>query len=167
MAFDPFGFEMGSGVACRFINLPAQHGHYNLAYLGSCSGHLRLSLGHGYSMVRVWDLEDYDKGEWCLKHQISLKVLRGYWNSRPNRKGNNMLAIHGLRVLGFHPYDKDILYLLFPDCIVEYNMRTQALEAGCEFRLGVSVKNNTVVYIMGEIHRVVLPCWPTPLPLLE
>ncbi|KAJ8438358.1 hypothetical protein Cgig2_015285 [Carnegiea gigantea] len=140
VAFDAFAAEMGGVVACRFINLPAQLGHWRLAYLGSCSGHLRLSLG-------VWDLGDYDKAEWCLKHEFSFKNLKAFCNSRLNKKGR-MHAIFSLRVLGFHPYDKDILYLRLPDCIAEYNMRTDTWEAGCEFPLGASVKNNTEGYLV-------------------
>lgn len=169
VAFDAFAAEMGSVVACRFINLPAQLGHWRLAYLGSCSGHLRLSLGEGrgyYQLIRVWDLEDYDKGEWCLKHQFSFKNLKAFCNSRLNKKGR-MHAIFSLRVLGFHPYDKDILYLRFPDCVAEYNMRTHNWEAGCEFPLGVSVKNSTEGYLVGGVHRVLLPWWPTPVPVLK
>lgn len=170
VAFDLFASEMGSDIACRVIDLPVAFRQHGLAYLGSCVGRLRLSLGklHGRSrLVRVWDLEDYYKGEWCLKHEFSLTNLKVSCNSHLIEKVNDKDAIQELRVLGFHPYDADSLYLLFPDCIAECNMRTKTLVAACEFRLKSKIRNNRIGgYMLGVLHRVLLPWWPTPVPAL-
>ena len=128
-AFDPFVSEKDSVVACRVIGFPVANVDLpRFSFLGTCSEFLRLSTGQWIDRSKcmsVWDLEDYDQGEWCLKFQFSLEDLKVSCAAYLYSKFDYMDDIDILRLLGFHPYDRDILYLLVPDFVVVYNMRTR------------------------------------------
>ncbi|KAJ8445707.1 hypothetical protein Cgig2_026034 [Carnegiea gigantea] len=122
MAFDPFVSEKDSVVACRVIDLPMAGVELpKFCCLGTCSECLRLSIGQRIDRAKfmsAWHLEEYGKGEWCLKHQCSLEDLKVSCSTHLCRKFDDMHDIDILRVLGFHPYDKNILSLLFSRFVV-------------------------------------------------
>lgn len=183
VAFDPFGVENDGGVvACCLIGLPSGVSSTSEPWkVGTCSGTLRLcraELQPGYShIIRVWDLiEDYDeyhrdKGtHWCSKHQFSSNDFKVSHNPSLKINLKDMNAKYNLCVLGVHPYDMDILYLLFGYNIVECNMKTRTLEATAEYhpriRPAFTHGNQNIGYDMKNLYQVFLPWWPTPVPAL-
>ncbi|KAL4625705.1 hypothetical protein ACB092_05G044700 [Castanea dentata] len=83
-------------------------------------------------------------------------------NNRIQRLGvcNGALRICKLAesLLGFHPYDRDVVYLIIETMVVSLNLRRKTVEMVCDFQ------RPSPFYKALNVFNFVLPCWPTPIP---
>ncbi|XP_059639818.1 F-box protein At1g49990-like [Cornus florida] len=127
-----------------------------------CQGHLRYFETapdiENHFCFSMWELKDYDKGEWYLEHQAT---LRDIWSDDPNLNGN-LLRVTFVP-LAFHPFKLDVVYLRCVElcCIVSYSMRTKKMDVTF---LPISSAHNLSWRVLIPF---VLPMWPTPVPPLS
>ncbi|KAF8732068.1 hypothetical protein HU200_016024 [Digitaria exilis] len=94
------------GKTCRIITLPDRNSF--LSFFGQSQGHLHcvgsiVELERGcvkWAGLSIWVLEDYDTGEWILKHKVSFLELFGQMNCM-DRFNSTVLTIHPDRNLIF------------------------------------------------------------------
>ncbi|KAK4591065.1 hypothetical protein RGQ29_021310 [Quercus rubra] len=61
-------------------------------------------------------------------------------------------------LLGYHPYDRDVVYLILATMVVSLNLRRKTVEMVCDFQ------RPSPFYKAVNVFDFVLPCWPTPIP---
>ncbi|GER24905.1 F-box family protein [Striga asiatica] len=164
IAYDPYT----SPDEMRLIDFPKDRNKPPHKYMGnysSCGVHQGLlnyfevidpcSGPRGFSQLKIWVLEDYDVGGWCLQHMVAFEDIRtdGRLYGRPM----------GPDLVCFDPYDAEIVYLRWYRDLVSYNMRTRELTP-----LGLPhepEKNFTFVFSEHCLcFPVLLPPWPISIP---
>ncbi|CAA0828040.1 Unknown protein [Striga hermonthica] len=119
--------------------------------INPCGGH------RGFSQLKIWVLEDYDMGGWCLQHMVEYEDIR----IGGPLYGSTLVA--DLDLVCFHPYDADIVYLRWFRDLVSYNMRTRELTP-----LGLPHEPEKHFRFVCSEHRLcfplVLPPWPICIP---
>lgn len=157
--FDPYqGATSADGVIqCHLIWWPPRFpGGY--ACTGVCQGRLRLYKVTCNGRISIWVLKDYKTSEWSLQHSIVTQE----WVPRDNclssyRDKHGRLGC----VLGEHPTDPNIIYLLGPRGILLCNASTRTLEVvSC---LSTSFMRS---YTSFKKFPLMFPIWPTPIPTL-
>ncbi|XP_050240321.1 F-box protein At5g07610-like isoform X1 [Quercus robur] len=159
LAFDP---NNKHDHKCRLIRQPRElYDMYGHVCLSACQGRLRcmfLSNSNNYTLLfQHWELEDYIAGKWCLVAKFPVS-------------NTNLL-----RVLGIHPVDPNIVYLLRTKNIVLLNAHTQQMEVVYYFTEGQFGRDNTMMnpfelYMSKKklnAFQFVLQWWPTPVPKLD
>ena len=159
LAFDP---NNKHGHKCRLIHQPGELCYMDgQVCLSACQGRLRCmflsNVNYNNFLFQHWELEDYNAGKWCLVVKFSVNY-------------NNLL-----RVLGIHPVDPNLVYLMRTKAIVLLNARTQQMEVVYYFTEGQFGGDNTMMNPF-EFYRskkkfnafqFVLQWWPTPVPKLD
>ncbi|XP_007039414.2 PREDICTED: putative F-box protein At3g23950 [Theobroma cacao] len=129
---------------------------------GVCKGRLRLcqqllSLTEGFSIIRVWNLEeDHDGGKWCLKHEFFLHELESEVTQLVEYA--RCCSVPRFRLLSVDPYDENIIYMSCLGSIVSCNMEGKTLEIVSEYPAADGNSQQSRAY---PFH---LPWWPTPVP---
>ena len=139
LAFDPFRAKNDRVFLCRVIDFPVgvnmSNGNH---YLGACLVSLRFCTTHRMGcashLLKVWDFKDYDKDEWCLKHEFSTRDLMDTYDAHMIIQTNRMDFTINIDVRGFHPYDKNITYIFYANFIFECNMRIKTLQMVYEYQ---------------------------------
>ncbi|GER37281.1 F-box family protein [Striga asiatica] len=108
----------------------------------------------GFSHLKIWVLEDYEMGRWCLQHMVACEDI--------NSVGRRLYR-RPVELICFHPYDADIVYMQCCKDLVSYDMRTRELR---QLRLPQEPKKNLnlswdprCLYI-----PLLLPAWPICIP---
>lgn len=160
LVYDPYDDERVASV----IELPRGFGEAYRGCLGVSCGRLQLSEFpispssnfEAYS-GRVWELQCCGKGEerrWELMHEFCLPEIIGPFFQQ--LKGMEVENVKGCsRILAFHPYVKDSVFLKFGDNIICCNLLT------CRFRV---CKYGGLSLLFYPVIPIVLPWWPTPIP---
>ncbi|CAO2188820.1 unnamed protein product [Urochloa humidicola] len=111
------------GKTRKIIQMPENSGF--LASVGLSQGHLHCIKSHvkETTELSVWVLEDYDTGEWVLKHTVSTLDLFGRTNCK--------LYLH-FTVVAFHP-DRNLVFFLQRgnQKLISYDMDTREVCALC------------------------------------
>ncbi|KNA24624.1 hypothetical protein SOVF_013980 [Spinacia oleracea] len=123
------------------VDLPKELSLEHPCVFGVCQGQFRVARliyeetdGH---VLLVWDLVDYHKGVWQLAHRVLL-------HQASLKKYN-----YNFRLMAFHPYDGDRVYVNIRNDVFQFNLRTGILES--YYRLNLNRRFHT---------------FETPLPLL-
>ncbi|XP_059638975.1 F-box protein At3g26010-like, partial [Cornus florida] len=145
-----FGFDpYNPSHPHRPIDMPKGYHARNCKHAqGVCNGHLMFAQFGGYTLT-IWELNDNyssDSVEWSVVHKLQLKVQS---------------LLSPLTVVAFHPFDRDILCLWSPGCIMDCNMRRSKFETSC--RIAHSRASNFLHHLVSPF---VLPGWPTSVPAL-
>ncbi|KAK7354551.1 hypothetical protein VNO80_20016 [Phaseolus coccineus] len=160
LVYDPYDDERVASV----IELPRGFGEAYRGCLGVSCGRLQLSefpispssTSEAYS-GRVWELQYCGKGEetrWELVHEFCLPEIIGPLFQQ--LKALEVEYERGCsRILAFHPYVKDSVFLKFGDNIICCNLLTRRFRV-CKYG-GLSL-------LFYPVIPVVLPWWPTPIP---
>ncbi|KAF5763843.1 putative F-box domain-containing protein [Helianthus annuus] len=163
VAFDPYK----DPKSCRLIQLPADRdvqsevthdGLYRLCDV--CQGKLRLFQvapdASSFYCFSMWDMKDYDKGEWCSEFKVTRSDLS---SSDPELESWLMKAT--FLPLSFHPFDLDVVYLRCVElaCLVSYNIQNRQLDVACKPAGAIDDLSWRVVV------PFVIPTWPTPVPI--
>ncbi|XP_020240464.1 uncharacterized protein LOC109819231 [Cajanus cajan] len=164
LVYNPYDNERMASV----IDLPRGFGEAYRGCLGVTSGKLQLSefpispssaFGEAYS-GKVWERKHCycGKGEetttWELVHEFSLSNIIGAgFEELKASEGEHVKGCS--RILAFHPYVKDTVFLKFGDNILCCNLITR--------RFKVS-KYGGLSLLFYPVIPVVLPWWPTPIP---
>ncbi|KZV58564.1 F-box protein-like [Dorcoceras hygrometricum] len=148
-AYDPYN----KPDSFRLISLPGVERRMYTYLFNEHQGYLRyLMVAFGeredeYGSLIIWDLRDYNRGEWCLQHRVGL--------GRIQPDGGGLTT--SMRPLCFHPFDSGILYMVNDHVIFSYDIRTQTwkilYDANKYSRCGF-------IY-MSPWHTFVIPPWPT------
>ncbi|CAJ1975707.1 unnamed protein product [Sphenostylis stenocarpa] len=160
LVYDPYDDEREAPV----IELPCGFGEAYRGCLGVSCGRLQLSefpispsSGFEAHSGRVWMLQHCGKGEetrWELLHEFRLPEIIG-----PVFQELKSLEVEYMRgcsrILAFHPYLKDTVFLKFGDNIICCNLLTRRFRV-CKYG-GLSL-------LFYPVIPIVLPCWPTPIP---
>ena len=95
--------------------------------------------------LRVWELTEHSNGgKWRLKHKVYLNEMV--------KKLSLKNVFERPKLLGFHPYDRDVVYLVFRKQFFSWNLRTKSsTKAGSEG----PIRNYLNLSITVE-----LPWWP-------
>ncbi|XP_021761327.1 putative F-box protein At3g23950 [Chenopodium quinoa] len=152
IVLDPFS---GINGQCRLIDPPFEL-KFEMAHvcLGTCREKLRMSTikgVHPNRMLKVWELKDYDKGEWLLQYRICLKEMVFVSDYQ-----FNMLEFSTNLVLSFHPKDEDVVYLRCHNHIVKCNMRKGTLDV-----VSKCLGDPTFVIRTLTVFPLVHSCWPS------
>lgn len=167
LVYDPYENERVASV----IELPRGFGEAYRGCLGVSCGTLQLSefpispssAFEAYS-GRVWELKHCGKGEetttttttWELVHEFCLPEVVG--PGFEELKANESENVKGCsRILAFHPYVRDTVFLKFGDNIICCNLLTR--------RFKVS-KYGGLSLLFYPVIPIVIPWWPTPIPAL-
>ncbi|KAG2398707.1 hypothetical protein LR48_Vigan04g019000 [Vigna angularis] len=160
LVYDPYDYECVASV----IELPRGFGEAYRGCLGVSCGKLQLSefpispssAFEAYS-GRVWELEYCGMEEerrWKLVHEFCLPEIIG-----PMFQELKALEVEYARgcsrILAFHPYVKDSVFLKFGDNIICCNLLTRRFRV-CKYG-GLSL-------LFYPVIPVLLPWWPTPIP---
>nr|POE61801.1 hypothetical protein CFP56_59515 [Quercus suber] len=137
---------------------------YGIGRLGVSHGALRISqisrIPYGYfsdPVLCVWEFKDKGEegGKWCLEHQLYVNQMvseKSPWLTKFVVKRHPIV-----RVLAFHPNDRDIIYLMIHLKVVSCNLRRKTLEVVRDLPDPHSFTDDKNVF------NFVLPCWPTPI----
>ncbi|GER25039.1 F-box family protein [Striga asiatica] len=164
IAYDPYT----SPDEMRLIDFPKDRyrGYYrHTANYNSCGVHQGLIKYFevvdpygglsGFSQLKIWVLEDYDMGGWCLQHMVAYEDIwiAGRWYGRQT----------GADLVCFDPYDVEIVYLRWCRELVSYDMRTRELRA-----LGLPHEpEKSDKFMLNAFYLcfpLVLPPWPISIP---
>lgn len=120
--------------------------------------------------LSVWELEDYDAGKWRLEHKVYLKDMVSVNSEdylRMVKEGRKPLdPLKMVKLLAFHPYDVDIVYLIFLKwLVVSCNLRARTLEVVSKVQL--SKKEERCSLPCGNFCSIVHSWWPTPVSPLS
>lgn len=75
--------------------------------------------------LSVWELEDYDNEIWGMELEIYFKDM----NLEDCLQAKN--EVPAVKMVAFHPFDSEVVYLNFPDGLVACNMKTKTLKLVC------------------------------------
>jgi hypothetical protein len=110
---------------------------------------------------KVWELRngEDEKGEgatWRLVNEFYLPDVVG--EMFEELKGVEKECGRGCsRILGFHPYVEDTVFLKFGEHIMSCNLMTHKFKA---------TKYDGLSLVFYPVFPLLLPWWPTPIPLL-
>jgi hypothetical protein len=119
-----------------------------LAFVGLSQGHLHCIKRHMGEMTElsIWALEDYDTGEWVLKHTVSILKLFGRISCK--------LWFH-FTVVAIHPDCNMVFFVQHWDQkLISYDMDRKEVRALCA--LGDN-KDVCVLHTLGEGYRSITP----------
>lgn len=163
VAFDPHQ----DPKSCRIIQFPddrdieSEHKHDGLYRLcDECQGKLRFFEvspdSCSFYCFSMWDLKDYEKGEWCCEFKVTRSDL-----SSSDPELTTWLMTATFLPLSFHPFNLDIIYLRCVElcCVVSYDIKNKKLEIACK-PIGVVEDLSWRVVV-----PFVIPRWPTPVPI--
>ncbi|CAA0828230.1 Unknown protein [Striga hermonthica] len=109
----------------------------------------------GFSHLKIWVLEDYDMGGWCMQNMVAYEDIR--------IGGSLYRGSVVVDLVCFHPYDADIVYLRWCSNLVLYDMRTREVRS-----LGVPHEPEKRFRFTCDGHclcfPLVLPPWPISIP---
>ncbi|XP_073153231.1 putative F-box/kelch-repeat protein At1g15680 [Henckelia pumila] len=160
MAFDLYN----NPDSVRLISLPFDStlacegdeiGEYMLF---SDQGHLRyLELLRGRSdrefSLSLWELIDYDSGEWCLQHKVILDKFRC------DGDGSKYL-----RQLCFNPFGSNVVYMLYKErasqYLMSYDINTRELKTMDETMDDSSKNVLSRIPFLLQLFLFVIPPWP-------
>ncbi|XP_065622519.1 F-box protein At3g26010-like [Quercus suber] len=159
------GFDPYNSGCYRFFQMPLELDiSYGIGRLGVSHGALRISqisrIPYGYfsdPVLCVWEFKDKGEegGKWCLEHQLYVNQMvseKSPWLTKFVVKRHPIV-----RVLAFHPNDRDIIYLMIHLKVVSCNLRRKTLEVVRDLPDPHSFTDDKNVF------NFVLPCWPTPI----
>ncbi|KAK9724910.1 hypothetical protein RND81_05G107700 [Saponaria officinalis] len=154
LAFDPFGTDNNF----RLIDQPEleEEGQSTeTECIGVCNDRLLVSKVvrvDGKHKVIIWDLKDYNKGEWCLMHEVRFNEIRDH------QLGFGDVAC----LLAFDPREKTVLYMRYKDQILKCNVQERILEviSKCSKSWTWHLTNER-----DTAFSLVHPCWPSPVRL--
>ncbi|KAJ6411055.1 hypothetical protein OIU84_007748 [Salix udensis] len=100
--------------------------------------------------LRLWELTNYESGQWNLKHQRNLGEICSVHARLHELFGSDVTIC--FRPLAMHPFDWDTVYGSCGSRLISYNLQT-----------GIS---NLIDYglIPAALHPFILPPWPTMIP---
>lgn len=163
LVYNPYGNERVASV----IELPTKFGEVYRGCLGVSCGRLKLlefpispsSAFEAYS-GKVWELQrcGCEEGEkivtWELVHEFCLSdVVEAMFEELNGSKGGYRKGCS--RILAFHPYVRDTVFLMFGDNILCCNLMTRSFKVS---------KYNGLSLLFYPVIPIVLPWWPTPIP---
>lgn len=156
VAYDPNYGPQNDGHF-RLIPLPQDPTPRSDLCFGACQGHLRYVQLQANHTLRIWELEDYHAGEWCLKHEVTIgQVVSENCVLRLYLRG----ASPFMPPLAVHPLDPNVVYLSAETRIISYNIRLRRAEVVYYF-----CGNDDTGFPSRRIaFPYVFPWWPTPLP---
>lgn len=143
-------------------------------YFGVCRGRLRMCerdisdnrdyVGNRHLSVWEWKEEVHGNGhEWCLV--VDSLSMNDLVLKYPLVSENKLRYRRGFRVLSFHPYNEDVVFLGTnnPNCIALCNMRQRTLEI-----FDPDSAMNFERWYLGTrcVYPFVIPWLPTPVPVL-
>ncbi|XP_074302765.1 uncharacterized protein LOC141634521 [Silene latifolia] len=133
-----FGFDQNNiefdedEIQCHFVQWPS--GMLSLIFfrVGVSQEHLKLCTLRDNVGLRVWILKDYNKSIWMLQHNVeSLEwVSRDSWMTKKFEMFPQLETMPA-NVLGFHPNNTDIIYVVVPGGIFLCNLSSRTLELAC------------------------------------
>ena len=156
------GFDPYTSKCRRVIYKPEDFApNHRIQRLGVCNGALRICqlavAGPPYADdgLLVWELKDHDKEcKWSLEHKV-------YFNQMGAENPGLTECLKHISIeslLGYHPYDRDVVYLILATMVVSLNLRRKTVEMVCDFQ------RPSPFYKAVNVFDFVLPCWPTPIP---
>ncbi|KAL9240592.1 hypothetical protein vseg_014793 [Gypsophila vaccaria] len=158
LTFDPFSSDNQS----RLIDQPSpeEDGQsIESECIGVCKERLLVSKVvrvDGKHRVIIWDLKDYNNGEWCLLHNVCLNEIRDHLFDNQLRFGELVC------LLAFDPHEKAVLYLRYKNQILKCNAQERTLEV-------ISNCNKSWTWHLTNERDVAFslshPCWPSPVRL--
>ncbi|CAL4923339.1 unnamed protein product [Urochloa decumbens] len=125
------------GQACHLISLPVSSWFGFVGCLGQSQGFLQYSVQEDCTctMMQIWTLKDFKKGEWILRHRFEIevapqiKILFDY--------AGNALCSEIFYVVVFHP-DRDLVFLPVEGYkLLSYNLINTEVKEICKFLLYV------------------------------
>ncbi|KAJ1378415.1 F-box-like domain superfamily [Sesbania bispinosa] len=170
LVYDPYSNEHVASV----IDLPSGFGESYRGCIGVSCGCLWLSefpiactasIGNRHVYRgRVWELQcgDCGNGEaiaevWRLVHEFSLCDIVGPIFKKLKAIEREIVKGRS-RILAFHPYVRDTVFLMFGDHILSCNLLTHRFKA---------TEYDGLALVFYPITTVALPWWPTPIPSLH
>ncbi|CAL5078795.1 unnamed protein product [Urochloa decumbens] len=138
------------GKTRKIIQMPENSGF--LAFVGLSHGHLHCIKSHMREMTElsIWVLEDYDTGEWVLKHTVSTLELFGRTSCE--------LDFH-FTVVAIHP-DRNLVFFLQRgnQKLISYDMDRREVCALCA--PGDNNMDERVLRTLGDSYRSITPYVP-------
>uniref|UniRef100_A0A5B6YMX7 F-box protein At3g26010-like beta-propeller domain-containing protein n=1 Tax=Davidia involucrata TaxID=16924 RepID=A0A5B6YMX7_DAVIN len=148
-----FAHDPSSNTDYRIIKLPKdKNWGTHIHCFGECQEHLMFAKFCG-GIFKVWQLKDYNRGEWSLLHAVHLTI-------DPQIFKYATCSDPDMYILAFHPTDRDVLFLGFPGYIILCNLRSTTLKAVC------CLVHPNAYLLSSMVFPFVLPWWPTPVPPL-
>ncbi|XXG50540.1 hypothetical protein AAC387_Pa02g4532 [Persea americana] len=99
-----------SNTNCNFLERGKRY--FRGKYIGKCEGHLfYIHSAHDHSEREIWMLQDFEAGEWLLKHIIRSENIEKTLNPHDG------FPPYPLR---FHP-DKEVIFMMFQGKILSYH----------------------------------------------
>ncbi|XP_023755831.1 F-box protein At1g49990 [Lactuca sativa] len=163
VAFDPYRNQK----SCRVIPFPDERdidseyeyeGIYRLC--DETQGKLRFfevsPEPSSFYCFSMWDLKDYEKGEWCSEFKVTRSDL-----SSSDPELTSWLMTANFLPLSFNPFDLNIVYLRCEElnCVVSYDIENKRLDVACK-PIGVVEDLSWRVVV-----PFVIPRWPTRVPI--
>ncbi|KAI4335031.1 hypothetical protein L6164_013717 [Bauhinia variegata] len=173
LVYNPYNIGKGNGVTslhriqCDCFYVPdSAHLEVNMGCLGPSCGSLQISqilnkpYDHALS-ITIWELEDYKKGSWSFLHKIYLNEITQVPREGPSdfispQQLSRKNLKRSCRMVAFHPYNSDTVYLEYHNRIASCNIWTRTLE--------VVGSGGYDVYTWRNVFPLALPCWPAPAP---
>ncbi|CAN6289040.1 unnamed protein product [Urochloa humidicola] len=139
LAVDP------EGQACHLISLPVCSWFGLVGCLGQSQGFLQYAVQEDCTctMMRIWTLKDFKKGEWILKHRFEIEVA-------PQTKilfdyAGNALCSEIFYIVVFHP-ERDLVFLPVEGYkLLSYNLINTEVKEIC--RLEPETRPRFLLYV--------------------
>ncbi|KAL9244244.1 hypothetical protein vseg_018042 [Gypsophila vaccaria] len=163
--FDQNSIESDDEIQCHLVHWPLGMLYYSF-HVGVSQEHLKLCTLLEDVGLHVWILKDYSKSIWMLQH----KVESPEWVSRDSWLMKNLdmfpeLQTMPTNVLGFHPRNSDVIYVIVPGGILSCNLSSRTLELACHIPVAAAEGRTPKHYLSTLVDfPLMIPIWPTPLP---
>ncbi|KAK9725683.1 hypothetical protein RND81_05G162400 [Saponaria officinalis] len=153
ISFDPF--VDNDVIKCSSLPLPLELVS-SVSFFGVFHERLYMCDRDDDGRYRIWVLEDYESGQWSLRHSI----MGSDWIPRDRclAKLVNQNPLFG-DAIGFHPAIPDVIYVLCDRWIVLCNLSTRKMEVVSQLPKGCKG-----MFPVSYSFQITLPVWPTPLP---
>ncbi|KAJ4847085.1 hypothetical protein Tsubulata_040922 [Turnera subulata] len=140
---------------CSYIELPISGRYKSKPYIGVNQGRIMVcnEAFNQRSHLRIWELQDWTTGSWCLKHNLVLYSVR------------LNLPVSDYRILAIHPID-DIVYLEQREdqTILSLNMKNKSKQ---EVVAPSLPEDPEAILKWRQAFPFFLPWWQTRLPDLN